>query len=64
MAREERRLARVAKEEAEHGVMLEADADAANLHKIVKRLIETPPAPKGDRGKRVITKSRGKRKSR
>ena len=42
-------LARVAKEEAEEGLVLERDIDAAYVHKVVKRLIGTPPAPKQQR---------------
>jgi hypothetical protein len=45
-------LARVAKEETEHGLEFKPDTEDAHLHKVIHRLIKTPPTPKAERGKR------------
>ncbi len=53
-------LARAKTEQEERGLFLEENVDEGVFRKVVKRLIEEPPAPK--RGKSAITKSRSKRR--
>lgn len=55
-------LARIQKEQDEHGLELKESVDRGGFDKIMKRLIEEPPAPKRKRGKRGITRSRGKQR--
>lgn len=57
-------LERVRKEEEEGRLELRDNVNAGGFDKIMKRLIEEPPAPKQKRKKRGITKSRRQRKSR
>jgi hypothetical protein len=49
-------LARLKCEREIHGLVLDENEDEDDFHKVIKRLIDEPPAPK--RGKRDITKSR------
>lgn len=46
---DEELLARVAKEEAEEGLVLELNVSETPLHKTLKRLIDMPPTPKHQR---------------
>ena len=59
---DEELLARVAKEEAKHGLELEPDTDDASLHKIVKRLIDLPPTPKPERLRKKDQKGGGRKR--
>jgi hypothetical protein len=53
-------LARVKQEQDERGLVFEENVDESDFHKVMQRLIEEPPVPKKQRGKRAITKSRRK----
>jgi len=59
---DEELLARVKHEQEKRGLVLKENTDEGGFHKVMQRLIEEPPAPKRKRGKRVITKSRGRQK--
>jgi hypothetical protein len=45
-------LNRVAKEAAKEGLEFEESRDLGVFHEVIKRLVETPPAPKRERKKR------------
>jgi hypothetical protein len=43
---DEELLKRLQKERDEHGLVLENNVDERGFHKVLKRLIDEPPAPK------------------
>jgi hypothetical protein len=55
-------LARVMHEQDKYGLELKESVNADGFDKIMKRLIQEPPAPKQKRRKRGITKSQRRRK--
>jgi len=48
---DEELLARATKEAANEGLEIDENRDPSLFHKVVRRLIETPPAPTVERGK-------------
>jgi hypothetical protein len=59
---DEELLTRVAKQaETEDGLVLDETRDPSPFHKVIKRLIETPPAPK-QQGKRHARRKQAKQR--